>query len=67
MFTYEVCVYKSNSEICMCELRSHTVGKKVERIGRVPFHGVAALSAFGIEQGNPFRDGIESILIDLDG
>ena len=30
--------------------------KKVEQIGRIPSHGVAALSAFGIEEGNPFRD-----------
>ena len=34
----------------------HSGKKKDERIRRIPSHGVAALSAFGIEQGNPFRD-----------
>ena len=40
--------------------------KEVERIRRIPSHGVAALRAFGIEQGNPFRDCIDSLLIDLE-
>ncbi len=39
--------------------------KKVERIRRIPSHGVAALRAFGIDRGNPFRDCIDSLLIDL--
>ena len=40
---------------------SHS-GKKVERIRRIPFHVVAALSAFLIEQGNLLRDGnIQSV------
>ncbi len=34
--------------------------KKVERIRRMPSHGVAALSDFGIEQGHPFRVCIDS-------
>ena len=38
-------------------------GKKNERLRRTLSHGVAALSAFGIEQGNPFRDFIDSLLI----
>ena len=37
----------------------HTLVKKVEWIRRIPFHGVATLSAFGIEEGNPFRDCID--------
>ncbi len=40
--------------------------KKVEWTRRIPFHRVAALSAFGIEEGNPFRDCIDSLLIDFD-
>ncbi len=34
-----------------------------ERIRKIPSHLVAALSALGIEQGNPFRDCIDSLLI----
>ncbi len=45
----------------------HSGKKKVERIRRIPFHRVAALDAFGIEGGNPFRDCIDSLLIDLEG
>ncbi len=45
----------------------HSGKKKVEWIRRIPFHGVAALSAFGIEEGNPFRDCLNSLLIDLEG
>ncbi len=45
----------------------HSGRKNVERIRRIPSHGVAALSAFGIEEGNPFRDCIDSLLIDLEG
>ncbi len=45
----------------------HTLAKKVERIRRMPSHGVAALSASGIEKRNPFRDCIDSLLIDLEG
>ncbi len=45
----------------------YTLAKKVERIRRIPSHGVAALSAVGIEQGNPFRDCIDSLLSDLEG
>ncbi len=37
----------------------HSGKKKVERIRRIPPQRVAALSAFGIEQGNAFRDCIE--------
>ncbi len=47
----------AESKVC------HTLSKKVERIRRIPSHGVA----FGIEQGNPFRDYIGSLLIDLEG
>ncbi len=45
----------------------HPGKKKVERIRRIPSHGVAALRAFGIDQANPFRDCIDSLLIDLQG
>ena len=45
----------------------HSGKKKVERIRRIPSHGVAALRAFGIDRGNPFRDCIDSLLIDLQG
>ena len=34
---------------------------------KIPSHGVAALSAFGIKEGNTFRDCIDSLLIDLEG
>ncbi len=50
-----------------CYLTIHSGEKKVKRIRRIPYHGVAALSAFGIEEGNPFRDWIDSLLIDLEG
>ena len=39
----------------------HSGKKKVERIGRIPSHGV--LSAFGIDQESPFRDHIDSLPI----
>ncbi len=42
----------------------HSGKKNVERIRRTPSHGVATLGAFGIDQGNPFRDYIDSLLID---
>ena len=45
----------------------HSGKIKVEWIRRIPFHGVAASSAFGIEEGNPFRDCIDSLLIHLEG
>ncbi len=45
----------------------HSSKKIGERIRRIPFHGVAALRAFGIEEGNAFRDCIDSLLIDLEG
>ncbi len=45
----------------------HTLAKKVERIGRISFHWVAASSVFGIEEENPFRDCIDSLLVDLKG
>ena len=45
----------------------HSGKKNVERIRIIPSHGVAALSAFGIEGGNPFRDCIDNLLIDLEG
>ena len=45
----------------------HSGKKKVETIWRIPSHGVAVLGAFGIEGGNPFRDCIDSLLIDLEG
>ena len=45
----------------------HSGKKKVERIRRIPSHGVAALLAFGFDQANPFRDCIDSLLIDLQG
>ncbi len=49
-------------------LRIHTLAKKkVEWIRRIPFHRVAALGAFGIEELDPFRDCIDSLLIDLEG
>ncbi len=43
---------------------AHSGKKKVARIRRISSHMVAELSAFGIEQGNPFRDCIDSLLID---
>ena len=48
-----------------CAVSQYTLAKKVERIRRIPSHGVAALSAFGIEEGNPFRDCIDSLTIEL--
>ncbi len=45
----------------------HSGKKIVEWIRRIPFHGVAALSAFGIEEDNPFRDCIDRLLIGLEG
>ncbi len=45
----------------------HSGKKKVERIRRMPCNGIAALGAFGIAEGNPFRDCIGSLLIDLEG
>ena len=53
---------QGGSDICL-----HSGKKKVEWNRRIPFHRVAALSAFGIEEGNPFRDCIDSLLIDLEG
>ena len=47
--------------------KQHSAKNKVERIRRIPPHGVAALSTFGNEQGNPFRDCIDSLQIDLEG
>ena len=44
----------------------YTLTKKVERNRRIPSHGVAALSAFGIEEETPFRDCIGSLLIDFE-
>ncbi len=45
----------------------HSGKENVERIRRIPSRGVAALRAFGIDRGNPFRDCIDSLLIDLQG
>ncbi len=39
----------------------HSGKKKVETIRRIPSKRVAALSAFGIEKGNPFKDCIDCI------
>ncbi len=45
----------------------HSDKNKVEWIMRIPSHRVAALRAFGIDRGNPFRDCIDNLLIDLQG
>ncbi len=53
---------------CFTRSLSSTLWKiKSERIRRIPSHGVAALRAFGIDRGNPLRDCIDSLLIDLQG
>ena len=45
----------------------HSGKKKVEWIKRILSHGVAAWNTFEMDQGNPFRDCIDSLLIDLEG
>ena len=55
------------NQIILLYCYAYTLTKKVEWIRRIAFHRVAALSAFGIEVGNPFRDCIDSLLIDLEG
>ncbi len=57
---------RENQIMLICGKGDHTLAKKnVERIRRIPSHGVAALRAFGIDQRTPFRDCIDSLLIDL--
>ncbi len=48
------------ADIVVCNIHS---GKKVERMRRIPSHWVAALSAFKIEQVNPFRDWKSEVLL----
>ncbi len=50
---------QTDGQRILSPFHNYTLAKKVERIRRIPSHGVAALSAIGIEQGNPFRDCID--------
>ena len=52
--------------MCYIDDYNCTLAKKIERIRRIPSHGVASLIAFAIEQGSHFRDCIDSLLIDLE-
>ncbi len=54
------CIDLTETDLSANSCQGHTLWqKKVEWIRRIPLHGVAALSAFGIEEGNPFRDCID--------
>ncbi len=61
------CVDGYKSSEGHCKLEGTLWQRKVEWIRRLPSHRVAASSTLGIEEGNPFRDCIDSLLIDLKG